>query len=175
MGIHVWIDDRQEGHKQMLEQNEQHAETKEQKYLTYLTGQKKYYSDRSKKYKRYYQGLLLFSTIGALIVPVLIVTDIPKILPTILSALVSIAIAVENLFHFGDNWRIFRQTLEGLRQEQVLYDNHVGPYVDTLDPLKLFVERTMTIMNSETTIYFEINKQKDQDSKTNQTPIVAKN
>jgi uncharacterized protein DUF4231 len=175
MGTHVWIDDRQEDLKQMLEQNEQHAETKEEKYLTYLKGQKKYYSDRSKKYKRYYQGLLLFSSIGALIVPVLIVTDIPKIIPTILSALVSIGIAVENLFHFGDNWRIFRQTLEGLRQEQVLYDNHVGPYVDALDPFKLFVERTMTIMNSETTIYFEINKQKDQDSKTNQTPIVAKN
>jgi hypothetical protein len=159
----------------MVEQNGQHSETKEGKYFEHLTGQKKYYSDRSKKYKRYYQGLMLFSTIGALIVPVLIVTDIAKIWPTILSALVSIAIAVENLFHFGDNWRNFRQTLEGLRQEQVFYDTHAGPYVDALDPFKLFVERTMTIMNSETSIYFEINKQKDQDSKTNQTPIVAKN
>ena len=28
MGIHVWIDDRQEGHEQMAEQNEQRAETK---------------------------------------------------------------------------------------------------------------------------------------------------
>jgi hypothetical protein len=160
--------------QQLADQNAQRTETKEEKYLKYLQGQKKYYSDRSKQYKRSYQGLLLFSTIGALIVPVLIVTpDVSKILPTVLSALVSIAIAIENIFHYGDNWRTFRQTLEGLRQEQVLYDNHVGPYVDASDPFMLFVERTMTIMNSETTIYFEINKQKDQDSKSNQTTIVA--
>lgn len=160
--------------QQLADQNAQHVETKEEKYLKHLQGQKKYYSDRSKKYKRYYQGLLLFSTIGALIVPVLIAApDVSKILPTALSALVSITIAVENIFHYGDNWRTFRQTLEGLRQEQVLYDNHVGPYVDASDPFMLFVERTMTILNSETTIYFEINKQKNQDSKTNQTTIVA--
>src|SRR5712691_9158538 len=100
--------------QQLADQNEQRAETKEEKYLKHLQGQGKYYSDRSKQYKRNYQGLLIFSTIGALIVPVLIAApDVPKVLPTILSALVSIAIAVENIFHFGDNWRTFRQTLEG--------------------------------------------------------------
>lgn len=158
--------------QQLTGQNEQHAETTEEKYYTHLKAQRKYYSDRSKRYKRSYQSLLLFGTIGAIIVPILIVTpDVPKFWPTILSALVSIAIAIENVFHFGDNWRTFRQTLEGLRQEQVLYDNHVGPYVDVSDPFKQFVERTMTIMNRETTIYFEINKQKNEDSKANKAAI----
>jgi hypothetical protein len=158
--------------QQLTDQNEHHVETTEEKYYTHLKVQKKYYSDRSKRYKRSYQSLLLFGTIGAIIVPILIVTpDVSKFWPTILSALVSIAIAIENVFHFGDNWRTFRQTLEGLRQEQVLYDNHVGPYVDVSDAFKQFVERTMTIMNRETTIYFEINKQKNEDSKANKAAI----
>jgi len=161
--------------QQLTGQNEQHVETTEEKYYAHLKTQRKYYSDRSKQYKRNYQGFLIFSAVGALLVPVLIATpEVPKILPTVLSALVSIAIAVENIFHYGDNWRTFRQTLEGLRQEQILYDNHVGPYVDAEEPFMLFVERTMTIMNSENSIYFEVNRQMNKDSKANQTTIVAK-
>jgi len=162
--------------QQLADQNEHHPESKEEKYLKHWQDQRKYYSDRSKKYKRYHQSLLLFSTIGAIIVPILIATpEVSKIFPIILSGLVSIAIAVENVFHFGDNWRSFRQTLEGLRQERVFYDNRIGPYADVPDTFFLFVERSQAIMNTETTTYFEINKQKNQDSKTSQTTIVNKN
>ena len=159
---------------QVLNQTEPQAQSRDEKYLEHLKGQRKYYSDHSKKCKRSYQTLLVFSTIGAIIVPILIATpEVPKFLPIVLSGLVSISIAIENVFHFGDNWRSYRQTLEGLRQEQVLYENRVGPYADIPETFTFFVERCQTIMNTETGVYFEINKQKNQDSNQTQTTVIA--
>jgi hypothetical protein len=162
--------------QQPVNPDEQYSPTREEKYFKHWQGQREYYSKRSKTYKRNYYSLVLFSTIGAIIVPILIVTpDIPKIWPTILSGLVSISIAVENLFHYGDNWRSFRQTLESLRRERVLFDTCIGVYAEAQDPFILFVQRSDAIMNTETTLYFEINRQPSQNSKASQGATLPTN
>src|SRR5947209_7417894 len=111
----------------------------------YLNGrwqqQRDYYSRQSARNKQWYQNLLLFSTVGALVVPVLLnIADVPKAVPTILSVLVSVALALESVYHYGDNWRTFRQALEALKEERVLFDAGVEPYTDPQTAFPLFVE-----------------------------------
>jgi hypothetical protein len=138
----------------------------ESKVERYLQGrwqsQKDYYSQRSKQYKRWHQIFLLISTIGALIVPVLLsFSQVPKILPIIISLMVSGALAVDNIFHFGDNWLSFRQTLEALKRERVYFETQVKPYADAQTAFHLFVEKNEEIMGKEGEGYFEIHKSLD--------------
>src|SRR5437016_4640651 len=111
----------------------------------YLNGrwqqQRDYYSKQSARNKRWHQYLLVFSTIAALIVPVLLnITEISKVVPTILSVLVSIALALDNVFHFGENWRSFRQTLEALKLERIYFEAGISPYTDPQTAFPLFVQ-----------------------------------
>jgi hypothetical protein len=130
--------------------------------------QRDYYSKQSAKNKRWYQRLLLFSTVGALMVPVLLnIAGVPKLVPTILSLLVSVALAVEVVYHYGDNWRSFRQTLEALKIERVLFESEVDPYSDPQTAFPLFVQRCEDIMRVEGTSYFERHKSRKQEDHPN--------
>ena len=135
----------------------------------YLKGrwqqQRDYYSRQSARNKRWYQSLLLFSTVGALVVPVLLnIADVPKLAPTILSVLVSVALALESVYHYGDNWRSFRQALEALKEERVLFEAGVDPYADPQTAFALFVERCEDIMRTEGKSYFERHQSKKQEA-----------
>ncbi len=135
----------------------------------YLKGrwqqQRDYYSRQSARNKRWYQSLLLFSTVGALVVPVLLnIADVPKLAPTILSVLVSVALALESVYHYGNNWRSFRQALETLKEERVLFEAGVDPYADPQTAFPLFVERCEDIMRTEGKSYFEQHKSKKQEA-----------
>jgi len=137
----------------------------------YLNGrwqqQRDYYSKQSARNKQWYQRLLLFGTVGALVVPVLLnIAEVPKVVPTILSVLVSVALALESVYHFGDNWRSFRQALEALKEERVLFDAGVAPYTDPQTAFPLFVERCEDIMRTEGKSYFERHKSKKQEATT---------
>src|SRR6266849_7279602 len=129
--------------------------------------QREYYSKKSARNKRWHQFLLVFSTVSALTVPVLLnLTEVPKLVPTILSVLVSVALALDNVFHFGENWRIFRQTLEALKQERVYFEAGVEPYTDAQTAFPLFVQTCEEIMQAEGKIYFEKHKSKQHDTTT---------
>ncbi len=143
--------------------------SKEEKYLTERwQSQRDYYSQQSKKNKQWHQSLLVTSSIGAIIVPVLFnMPEIPKWVPTILSILVSVALALDNIYHFGDNWRTFRQTLEGLKQERVFFDAGIEPYSDPQTALPLFVQRCEAFMGKEQKRYFERYKLKEKNTSEN--------
>jgi hypothetical protein len=135
----------------------------------YLNGrwqkQRDYYSKQSARNKQWHQNLLVFSTIGALIVPVLLnIAEVPKWVPTILSVLVSVALALENIYHFGDNWMSFRQALEALKVERVLFDANVDPYTDQQTAFPLFVDRCEDIMRTEGKSYLERYQSKKQET-----------
>ncbi len=135
----------------------------------YLNGrwqqQRDYYSKQSARNKLWHQYLLVFSTVGALIVPVLLnIPNVPKLVPTILSVLVSVALALDNVYHFGDNWRSFRQTLEELKVERVYFEAGISPYADAQAAFQLFVEKCEAIMRAEGKSYFEQYKSKKQDA-----------
>ena len=129
----------------------------------YLQGrwkeQKEYYEQRSQTYKLWHQIFLLVGTIGALFVPVLLsFSEVPKLLPVIISLFVSISLALDNTFHFGDNWRSFRQALEALKRERVYFDTGIEPYTDPQTAFHLFVQKCENIIGKEEEGYFETHK-----------------
>jgi len=145
----------------------QQTTSQEERYLNGRWQQQRdYYSRQSARNKRWHQSLLVFSTISALLVPVLLnITGVPKLIPTVLSVLVAVAIALDTVYHFGDNWRAFRQALEALKRERVYYENKVGPYADIDVPFALFVQTCEAIMSEESKSYFEIHRPQKRENK----------
>lgn len=139
-------------------------DSKEEKYLNERwKPQRDYYSKAAKRNKQWHQSLLLISSLGAVLVPVLLsIPEIPKWLPIIISLLVSGALVLDNTLHFGDNWQSFRQTLEALKRERVYYENGLEPYSNSQSALPLFIQRCEEIMGLEEKGYFEIRKRKEQ-------------
>jgi ABC-type multidrug transport system fused ATPase/permease subunit len=137
-------------------------QTTQEKYLNERWQQQRdYYSRQSARNKRWHQGLLAFTAVGAIVVPILLnIPEIPKWAPTILSGLVAIATAVENVFHFGDNWRNFRQTLEALKRERALFDAGVGLYRNPETAFERFVQTVEDLIATETTRYFPAEEQR---------------
>lgn len=132
------------------------TETKQQRYLAERwQSQRDYYSRKSARNKQLYQGFQIFVALSAVAVPVLLaIPEMPKIIPAIMSGLVAAATAIENVYHFGDNWRTFRQTLEALKRERALYDAEAGPYGNSKTAFRRFVERSENIIAEETGRYF---------------------
>lgn len=117
--------------------------------------QRDYYSKRSAWNKSWYQRLQVFMAVGAIAVPIILsISEIPKPIPIVLSGLVAIAAALENLFKFGDNWRNFRLTLEALKREKVMFDAGVGPYQEQDKAFPTFVERIEGLLSEEVKSYF---------------------
>jgi type II restriction/modification system DNA methylase subunit YeeA len=73
-------------------------DSKEEKYLNERwKPQRDYYSKAAKRNKQWHQSLLLISSLGAVLVPVLLsIPEIPKWLPIIISLLVSGALVLDN-------------------------------------------------------------------------------
>jgi len=125
--------------------------------------QREWYSKKSTWNKRWHQGLQLFIALGAIAVPVILnIAEVPKVVPTILSGLVAAAAAVENVYHFGDNWRNFRQTLEALKREKALFDAGGGPYKNHDTAFARFIERVEGLIAEETTRYFPEEEERPQ-------------
>jgi Protein of unknown function (DUF4231) len=117
--------------------------------------QKDYYSKESDENKTRHLGLQLFVTLAAIAVPILLaIPAVPPVIPTILSGLVAGATALENVFHYGDNWRNYRQTLEGLKRERALFDARAGSYDDPKKAFTRFVERVEALVSEETMRFF---------------------
>ena len=141
--------------------------TKEETYLQERwQKQRDYYSKQSAENKRRHQGLQLFITLGAIAVPIILnIPAVSPMFPTILSGLIAAAAALENVFHYGDNWRNYRQTLEALKRERSLFDAGVGLYGDPKKSFPLFVERVESLLNEETMRYFPPERSKAQGQK----------
>jgi hypothetical protein len=118
--------------------------------------QKKYYSKKAGQNKKRYQLLQLAVALGGASVPVLIsLPNVPNEIPIIISLAVALAAATENVYGYGDDWRAFRQVVEGLKRERALFEAAAGPYRKAREPFVRFVERCEDIIAEETGRYFE--------------------
>ena len=137
-------------------------ETKQEIALKRWQSQKDYYSKRVGNYKRWHLGLQLYMGVIAVFVPVLLsIPEVPKIIPSILSASIAAAAVIENVNRYGENWRTFRTTLESLKREKTLYDVGADAYKDLSvdDAATLFATRTEDILRTEWTGYFPSDQQ----------------
>jgi hypothetical protein len=87
--------------------------------------------------------------VGAAIVPFLLnIASVPKLIPTIISAVVAVAAVMANYYKFGERGRIDRLTAQELHQEYNLYDTERGDYKSKTpkEALDLFLDRAETIL-----------------------------
>lgn len=80
--------------------------------------------------KRRYFQLRLTTVVGAVLIPALVSLDYKeaRVATWVISLLVAVTAAVEQLFHFGATWRNYRQTVERLKAEGWQYFQLIGSY-----------------------------------------------
>lgn len=111
------------------------------------------YDKLSKEQKFRYQITSLVGIILSASVPALITVGVPSVIPTVLSVMVTILIAVEKLFHFREHWRNYDMLAAYLRTEQLKYQTGAGEYAkkaqDAEKAYKLFVKRVERAIQDE--------------------------
>lgn len=91
-----------------------------------------------------YWGTSLVSIVLAASVPVLINLGVDVIIPTVLSLIVTILVAVEKLFHFREHWRNYDEIAAFLRSEQLLFQTGTGDYKEKEKSCELAYQRFVT-------------------------------
>ena len=123
------------------------------------------YSERvSRHARRWYHALRLITVVGALIVPALIGAQVSESVRSwaagaafAISLLVAICAGVEELFHFGERWRHYRQLAEQLKSEGWTFFQLAGPYAEFgrsyADACPTFVGRIEALLQSDVKTY----------------------
>ena len=102
------------------------------------------YTRKGDRYRWGYLGTASLAAVFAATVPVLInIKDVPTIVPTLLSLLVTILVSLEGIFHLREHWKNYDLMKSFLRQEACLYQAKGGVYRGQDDRLAfvLLVER----------------------------------
>jgi hypothetical protein len=106
--------------------------------------------------KRRFQGLRTISVVGSVIVPVVANTlpgypDTARWLTTIISLVVSVSVALDSAFHFGDQWKNYRSTEQFLSHEKFLFNTGNGPYKEKQpgEAFEILVDRCETQIAAE--------------------------
>ena len=87
------------------------------------------YTRKGDRYRWSYLSMTSTAAIAGAAVPVLInLRDVPSIVPTLLSLLVTILVTLEGVFHFREHWKNYDLMKSFLRQESCLYQASAGPY-----------------------------------------------
>jgi hypothetical protein len=111
-----------------------------------------WYDRKAVMMKSRYLRMRAFSVVGGGLVPVLI--NVPseytlfgapvvQLVVTIVSLLVVIAVSLESVFHYREQWKNYRSTEQLLGHEKFLFRSRVGRYRELKDDeaFRLFVER----------------------------------
>ena len=128
----------------------------------YVARMRRQYESKQKVYMAcyYIDTFLQFIIVGgAAAVPILLlISDIPKTIPTIVSGIVAITAALANYYKPGERSRIHRTTSEALIKEIDMWDFRIGPYknLDENQAFDLFVERTELVLEEHTKKVFSM-------------------
>ena len=129
-----------------------------------------WYDAKAVKAKKRYLNSRIWSAISAVLVP--IVTNIPfpkieiltmtfdlsKVLATILSTVVALLIALENVLHYKQQWINYRTTEQYLTAQKNLFLNEVGDYsgLSPNDAFKKLVDRVETAITEENAVTLNV-------------------
>lgn len=127
--------------------------------------------------QRRYYGLRITTVVGAVLIPALVSVSptndsldrTVRIATWIVSVLVAISAALEQLFRFGDRWRNYRQTAERLKTEAWLFFQLSGPYASDgashRTAFTTFASRVEEWLASDVDVYLtKIVREKDKQS-----------
>jgi hypothetical protein len=102
------------------------------------------YRRKGERYRWVYLATASIAAIAAAAVPVLInLGGVPSIIPTLLSLLVTVLVALEGVFHPREHWKNYDLMKSFLRQEACLFEAGAGVYRTKTadDAFVLLVER----------------------------------
>lgn len=117
------------------------------------------YNNKAIFYKECYLTCATLMTISAALVPVTInFAEVPKIVPTLLSLLVTVLVGVEGIFHFREHWKNYDLIKSFLRQEALMFQAGAGVYRDKTEreQFLLVVERVEDAIAKERTQTIEM-------------------
>lgn len=126
-----------------------------------------YYENRAARNKALYYGLsaitIIISSMTSIILYLVNVysMDYLKIIAFLLSASVSILMAILSLYNFHEKWINYRTTSESLKKEIHYYDAKLGDYAESENPESIFVERVEEMISTEHTKWSKIVKVKE--------------
>lgn len=132
-----------------------------------LDDQIRWYSKKSKYYKRFYYGfniaLLVISSTSSILSYLILKYKQLEILPiisTILTATVPIIIGVDKLMKCQELYTTYRSTCERLKQEKTLFQNEAGEYENLAIEKRnsLLVNRCESIMSHENSNWTQLNE-----------------
>jgi Protein of unknown function (DUF4231) len=128
------------------------ADTAEQYIETRVHFKAEAYNRKSIAYRMYFLTCSTLTTVAAASVPVMInIADVPKVVPTLLSLLVTVLVGVEGIFHFREHWKNCDLIKTFLRQEILLFQAKAGVYSvkDDHERKVLLVERVEDAISKE--------------------------
>jgi hypothetical protein len=136
------------------------------------------YRQKGDRYRLGYLTTASVAAIAAAAVPVLINIDaVPKIVPTLLSLLVTILVSLEGVFHLREHWKNYDLMKSFLRQEACLFQAGAGAYrgKESHDAFVLLVERVEDGIAKERaqTIEMRTSRTPDAASSNGQTTAAA--
>jgi hypothetical protein len=102
-----------------------------------------WYDKKAVGAKAWYLRIRVIAVVGAVLVPVAAnaipqFPDATRYLTTGISLIVSLAIALDSVYHYADQWKNYRSTEQFLSREKFLFQTGEGPYKDQ-EPEAAFV------------------------------------
>jgi hypothetical protein len=133
------------------------------------------YRRKGDHYRWGYLSIASVAAVAAAAVPVLInLKDVPSIVPTLLSLLVTVLVTLEGVFHLREHWKNYDLMKSFLRQEACLFQAGAGPYrhKPAHDAFVLLVERVEDAIAKERaqTIEMRTSRSSDDQGKQEVTP-----
>jgi hypothetical protein len=148
------------------------ATDRQKYYFEEWQKQQQYHSKKASQFKQRNQILQTITVLGSLIVPILLgVTDLPVIVPTIVSVVVAIATALENINKYGENWVSFRRTSELLKREHRMYMTRADVYANA-NAFEVFVQRVENIISEQNETFVAANRASSQEATRLQPPTI---
>lgn len=150
------------------------ARTPEEYIRTRVDFKTEAYRVKGMRYRWGYVAMACTSVVAAATVPVLInLKEVPSIVPTLLSLLVTILVGLEGILHFREHWKNYDLMKSFLRQEACMFQAGAGAYRGKTTPeaFVLLVERVEEEISKERaqTIQMRTARTSEQDQSKGQT------
>ncbi len=118
-----------------------------------LSQYQEWYNESSKRAKLIHLWMRTVAVTGGVLVPLLVNVswDHGKIAATIVSLIVAVAVSLESVFHYREQWKNYRSTEQLLGHERIYFQTHTGRYNGLADDeaFALLVERVEDIIATE--------------------------
>lgn len=138
--------------------------TPPERYQEHVLSVIRAYNKQSSNRKIIHHVLQITIFVGAALVTIMVgIPEVPKLVPALLSGIVTIATAIANYYKFGEHSRDLYLTSEDLSQEYNWFDTKRGPYKgkDAEAVLELFMDRTETMICKQTKSSFALEQRKE--------------